>query len=166
MTNDADARRAPDEELIRSLWQEARDLIKRLEGSSVQRLAIQAGEYKIEIERGLAAVAAVPSGAPPLVSPGAGAPGVSDGTSIADDLAAIVAPLVGTFYRSPQPGAKPFVEEGTVVEKGQPVCIVEAMKIMNQVVADRKGRVAEIVANEGDWVEFQQVLLYLEPIEE
>ena len=166
MTNDADARPAPDEELIRSLWQEARDLIKRLEGSSVQRLAIQAGEYKIEIERGLPAAAAVASGVPAPPPPGAGAPVVSDGTSIADDLAAIVAPLVGTFYRSPQPGAKPFVEEGTVVEKGQPVCIVEAMKIMNQVVADRRGRVGEILAKDGDWVEFQQVLLYLEPIEE
>jgi acetyl-CoA carboxylase biotin carboxyl carrier protein len=163
MTNDADARPAPDEELIRSLWQEARDLIRGLEGSSVQRLAIQAGEYKIEIERGLAAVS---SGAPAPPPPGAGAPVISDGTSIADDRAAIVAPLVGTFFRSPQPGAKPFVEEGTVVEKGQPVCIVEAMKIMNQVVADRRGRVGEILAKDGDWVEFQQVLLYLEPIEE
>jgi acetyl-CoA carboxylase biotin carboxyl carrier protein len=164
MTNDA--RPAPDEELIRSLWQEARDLIKRLEGSSVQRLAIQAGEYKIEIERGLPAAAAVSSGVPAPPSLGAGAPVISDGTSIADDLAAIVAPLVGTFYRSSQPGAKPFVEEGTVVEKGQPVCIVEAMKIMNQVVADRRGRIGEILAKDGDWVEFQQVLLYLEPIEE
>jgi acetyl-CoA carboxylase biotin carboxyl carrier protein len=148
------------------VWQEARDLIKRLEGTSVQRLAIQAGEYKIEIERGLAAAAAVSSGVPASLPAGAGAPVVSDGTTIADDLAAIVAPLVGTFYRSPQPGAKPFVEEGTVVEKGQPVCIVEAMKIMNQVVADRRGRVGEILAKDGDWVEFQQVLLYLEPIEE
>ena len=165
MTNEADTRRAPDEELIRSMWQEARDLIRRLEGSSVHRLAIQAGEYKIEIERGLPA-AAVPSGAPAALPAGVGAPEVGDGTSIANNLAAVVAPLVGTFYRSPQPGAKPFVEEGTVVEKGQPVCIVEAMKIMNQVLADRRGRVAEILANDGDWVEFQQALLYLEPVEE
>lgn len=165
MTNDADAKQAPDEGLIRSLWQEARDLVKRLEGSSVQRLAIQAGEYKIEIERGLPAVGVMPSAAPvPL--PGGGAPGATDGAPVSDDLAAIVAPLVGTFYRSPQPGAKPFVDEGAVVEKGQPVCIVEAMKIMNQVLAERRGRVAEIVAKEGDWVEYQQVLMYLEPVEE
>lgn len=166
MTNEADTRRAPDEELIRSMWQEARDLIRRLEGSSVHRLAIQAGEYKIEIERGLPAAAAVPSGAPAVLPAGVGAPEVVAGTSVANNLAAVVAPLVGTFYRSPQPGAKPFVEEGTVVEKGQPVCIVEAMKIMNQVLADRRGRVAEILANDGDWVEFQQVLLYLEPVED
>jgi acetyl-CoA carboxylase biotin carboxyl carrier protein len=78
----------------------------------------------------------------------------------------IVAPLVGTFYRAPQPGAKPFVEEGDVVDEGQTVAIVEAMKLMNQVKADRGGRVAEIVAKDGEWVEFEQVLIYLEPMEE
>ena len=82
----------------------------------------------------------------------------------ADNRIAVVAPLVGTFYRSPQPGAKAFVEEGDVVDKGATVCIVEAMKIMNQVSADQGGRVAEILAKDGDWVEYQQVLMYLEPI--
>ena len=165
MTNDADAKQAPDEGLIRSLWQEARDLVKRLEGSSVQRLAIQAGEYKIEIERGAPTVAAAPSGSLAPAA-GVGAPAAADGAPASDSRAAVVAPLVGTFYRAPQPGAKPFVEEGAVVEKGQPVCIVEAMKIMNQVLADRRGKVGEIVAKEGDWVEYQQVLMYLEPVEE
>ena len=82
----------------------------------------------------------------------------------AGNLKTVVAPLVGTFYRSPQPGAKAFVEEGDVVDKGATVCIVEAMKIMNQVSADQGGRVAEILAKDGDWVEYQQVLMYLEPI--
>jgi acetyl-CoA carboxylase biotin carboxyl carrier protein len=76
-----------------------------------------------------------------------------------------VAPLVGTFYRAPQPGAKPFVEEGDIVDAGQTIGIVEAMKLMNQVNADQGGRVAEIVANDGDWVEFEQVLMYLEDVE-
>ena len=164
MTKDTDASRSPDQEFIRSLWQEARDLIKRLEGSSVQRLSVQAGEYKIEIERGAPTVAATAAG--PVPAPGVAAVPTTDGAPAADNRTPIVAPLVGTFYRSPQPGAKAFVEEGAVVDKGQPVGIVEAMKIMNQILADRRGRVAEIVAKDGDWVEYQQVLMYLEPIED
>jgi len=76
----------------------------------------------------------------------------------------VIAPLVGTFYRSPSPGAKAFVEEGDVVDAGQTVAIVEAMKLMNQVTAEQGGKVAEIVAKDGDWVEFEQVLMYLDPL--
>ena len=75
----------------------------------------------------------------------------------------MLAPLVGTFYRAGQPGAKPFVEVGDVVEAGQTVCIVEAMKLMNEVVAGEAGRVAEILVENGEPVEFEQVLMYLEP---
>ena len=74
-----------------------------------------------------------------------------------------MAPLVGTFYRAPQPGAKAFVEKGDIIDAGQTIGIVEAMKLMNQVNADIGGRVAEIVAGDGEWVEFEQVLMYLEP---
>jgi acetyl-CoA carboxylase biotin carboxyl carrier protein len=168
MTDDAKTR-ASDDELIRSLWQEARDLIKRLEGSTVQRLAVRAGEYEIEIERGVATVAPAAAGVSPLIG-GAVAGGPAAGEAAAQAAAEadgrhpIVAPLVGTFYRAAQPGAKPFVEEGDVVDKGQPLCIVEAMKIMNQVQADQPGRVSEILLQDGDWVEFQQVLMYLEPV--
>ena len=77
----------------------------------------------------------------------------------------IKAPLVGTFYRASQPGAPPFVSEGDVVEVGQTVGIVEAMKLMNQVQADQAGTVAEIAVEDGAWVEFEQVLIYLEAAE-
>ena len=70
----------------------------------------------------------------------------------------MLAPLVGTFYSSAQPGAKPFVEVGTSVEPGETVCIVEAMKMMNEVAAGEGGKVAEILVENGDWVEFEQVL--------
>jgi acetyl-CoA carboxylase biotin carboxyl carrier protein len=153
---------SPDGELIRSMWQEARELIKRLEGSSVQRLNIQAGEYKIEIERGAptVTVAAAPAaGAAPI----AGVPAAAEAAE-QDTRAKVVAPLVGTFYRSGQPGSKPFVEEGDMVDAGAVVGIVEAMKIMNQVKAERGGRVVEIAAKDGEWVEFQQVLMYIEPM--
>jgi acetyl-CoA carboxylase biotin carboxyl carrier protein len=80
----------------------------------------------------------------------------------ADARHPIKAPLVGTFYRSPQPGADPFVKVGDVVEPGQAVAIVEAMKLMNQVSSDVKGTVAEIVAEDGQWVEFEQTLILLD----
>jgi acetyl-CoA carboxylase biotin carboxyl carrier protein len=78
----------------------------------------------------------------------------------------VLAPLVGTFYGAAQPGAKPFVEVGTSVELGQTVCIVEAMKMMNEVAAGEGGKVAEILVENGDWVEFEQVLMYLEPADD
>jgi acetyl-CoA carboxylase biotin carboxyl carrier protein len=163
--SDDDKRGAPDRELIESVWQEARDLIKKLEGSTVQRLRVEAGDYRIEIERGMpaGAVAApvVQAAAPGAAVAADGAPPVE-----ADDRHRILAPLVGTFYRASQPGAKPFVEIGDVVDVGQTVAIVEAMKLMNQVQADRSGRVAEIVAEDGAWVEFEQALIILEPVEE
>jgi acetyl-CoA carboxylase biotin carboxyl carrier protein len=173
----------PDREMIESVWAEARDLIRRLEGSTVQRFVVAAGEYKIEIERGGPADAPAPAAAggyalpssQPLATgagPGLGvAPGARNASGVftfqppADARVPVLAPLVGTFYGASQPGAKPFVEVGTKVDAGQTVCIVEAMKMMNEVVAAESGTVAEIAVENGDWVEFEQVLIYLEPSE-
>jgi acetyl-CoA carboxylase biotin carboxyl carrier protein len=149
-------------DLIRSVWEEARDLVKRLEGSTVRRFSVQAGETKIEIERTAAGVAVAPAAAPAAAS--AAAPAAADEAE-ADGRHPVTAPLVGTFYRAPQPGAKPFVEEGDVVDEGQTVAIVEAMKLMNQVETDQGGRVAQILCSDGDWVEFEQPIMYLEPVE-
>ena len=159
-----------DKDMIESTWAEARDLVRRLEGTTVQRFAVKAGEYKIEIERG--------GGAPPAAAPGASAepdqrvfsgsfaaitpPGAEEG---ADKRIPVLAPLVGTFYSAAQPGAKAFAQVGDVVEAGQTVCIVEAMKLMNEVAAAEGGKVAEICVSNGDPVEFDQVLMYLEPVE-
>jgi acetyl-CoA carboxylase biotin carboxyl carrier protein len=177
----------PDREMIESVWAEARDLIRRLEGSTVQRFAVAAGDYKIEIERGAPAPSAPPpGGAGPIPGPalpsgqpiatGAGpgfgvapgarmASGVFTLEAMADKRIPVLAPLVGTFYSAPKPGEKPFVAVGDTVDTGQPVCIVEAMKMMNEVVAAEAGKVAEIAVADGDWVEFEQVLMYLEPDE-
>jgi acetyl-CoA carboxylase biotin carboxyl carrier protein len=174
----------PDREMIESVWAEARDLVRRLEGSTVQRFAVAAGDYKIEIERG-AAVA--PTASPPPADSGPSLPsgpvatgagpglGVGPGARMAsgvftleapaDNRTPVLAPLVGTFFRSSKPGEKPFVEVGETVDAGQTVCIVEAMKMMNEVVAAESGKVAEIAAENGEWVEFEQVLMFLEPTE-
>jgi acetyl-CoA carboxylase biotin carboxyl carrier protein len=183
MSDNENTQATPDRELIESVWAEARDLIKRLEGSTVQRFAVAAGDYKIEIERGSPTAASAPPGAPAdsgLSPSGPVASGAGPGMSIApgarmasgvftigdleqDNRVPVLAPLVGTFYSAAQPGSKPFAEVGSTVEPGQTVCIVEAMKMMNEVAAGEGGKVAEIVVENGDWVEFEQVLMYLEP---
>jgi acetyl-CoA carboxylase biotin carboxyl carrier protein len=150
------------EKLIRAVWDEARDLIKRLEGSTVERFSVEAGDTKIEIERGM--VTGMVGIAP--VAPAAGADEAAAGAPELDGGHPIKAPLVGTFYRAGQPGSPPFVEEGDVVDAGQTVAIVEAMKLMNQVQADQGGKVSQILVEDGQWVEFEQVLMYLEPVEE
>jgi acetyl-CoA carboxylase biotin carboxyl carrier protein len=174
----------PDQGLIEQTWAEARDLVRRLEGSSVQRFAVKAGEYEIEIERGAVAPpagAGADAGGEAAAMSGHVAPGATVGLGVApeargasgafsigdlqeaDNRVPVLAPLVGTFYEAAQPGSKPFVQVGDVVEPGQTVCIVEAMKLMNEVSAAEGGKVAEIVASNGDPVEFEQVLMYLEP---
>jgi acetyl-CoA carboxylase biotin carboxyl carrier protein len=147
------------QELIRAVWDEARDLVKRLEGSTVQRFSVEAGDTKIEIERraGVVVADAAAGGAD------GAATAATDGAEPAADGHAIKAPLVGTFYRSSQPGAPPFVNEGDTVDAGQTVGIVEAMKLMNQVQADVAGKVSKILVEDGQWVEFEQTLLLIEP---
>jgi acetyl-CoA carboxylase biotin carboxyl carrier protein len=159
-----DTANPPDQELVRLMWQEAKDLLKRLDGSSVRRMSVQAGQYKVEIELGGAVVEGGGAVAPRLGMGGATGEAARVAAAL-DSRLPVLAPLVGTFYRSPQPGAKPFVDLGDVVEPGQSVGIVEAMKIMNQVVSEHRGRVVEIATNDGEWVEFQQPLIYLEPLE-
>jgi acetyl-CoA carboxylase biotin carboxyl carrier protein len=157
-----------DKNMIESTWAEARELVRRLEGTTVQRFAVKAGEYEIEIERGGNSIAAPPpaSSAEPdqrVFSGSFAALSVPD--EGADNRIPVLAPLVGTFYEAAQPGDKPFAEVGDVVEAGQTVCIVEAMKLMNEVAAAEGGKVAEICVSNGDPVEFDQVLMYLEPAE-
>ena len=164
----------PDEALLQSVWTEARDLVRKLEGTSVQRFSVAAGNCKIEIERGSPAPAVSADGAPAPSLPPAGTgreSRVFSGSfaaidpSAADNRIPVLAPLVGTFYSASTPGSKPFVEVGDVVETGQTVCIVEAMKLMNEVAAAEGGKVAEVCVKDGDPVEFDQVLIYLEPAE-
>jgi acetyl-CoA carboxylase biotin carboxyl carrier protein len=146
-----------DQELISAVWAEARDLIKRLEGSSVQRFAVEAGDTRIEIERG------IPTGVPLTLAAAAPvAAAAEDGAPAEDGRHPIKAPLVGTFYSAPSPGADAFVKVGDVVEPGQTIAIVEAMKLMNQVQSDAKGTVAAIVVEDGQWVEFEQTLILLD----
>ena len=78
-------------------------------------------------------------------------------------LVEVVAPMVGTFYRAPSPDAEPYVTEGDVVDEDTAVCILEAMKVMNEIKAEKRGRVVEVLAENGDAVEYGQVLFRLDP---
>jgi acetyl-CoA carboxylase biotin carboxyl carrier protein len=82
----------------------------------------------------------------------------------ASNLAAIKSPIVGTFYRAPAPDAPPYVEVGDTVKPGQVVCIVEAMKLMNEIESDVAGRIAQILIKNEDPVEYNQVLMLVEPL--
>jgi acetyl-CoA carboxylase biotin carboxyl carrier protein len=75
---------------------------------------------------------------------------------------AVKSPMVGTFYRSASPGAKPFVEVGSAIKEGEPICIIEAMKIMNEIEADKSGTVTQILCENGQAVEFGQPLFVIE----
>ncbi|MEA2589558.1 MAG: acetyl-CoA carboxylase biotin carboxyl carrier protein [Actinomycetota bacterium] len=145
----------PRTELIHALCAEAESLIGRL-GGPLRSVTIEAGDCVVRVEwkGGYSSV-------------GDPRPGLSPAAPLsADDQAGrhpIRAPLVGTFYRSPEPGSAPFVEEGDPVEANQTIAIIEAMKIMNSITCTMPGRVAEIVVQDGDMVEFEQVLMYIEP---
>ena len=142
-------------------------LIELLEASSVDEIEIKEGEESVRISRNTAApiAMAAPVAAPamPAPLPAAPAPAPAAPEAAAPSAAnAVKSPMVGTFYRSPSPDAAPFVEVGQSVRAGDVLCIVEAMKMMNQIEADRAGTVTAIHAENGEPVEFDQPLITIE----
>ena len=106
----------------------------------------------------LAAASAAPvaEAAPVAAEPAAAAPAAKTGVEV-------TAPIVGTFYEAPAPDASPFVKVGDTVEVGQVLCIIEAMKLMNEIEAETKGVIAEVLINNGEPVEYGQALFRIEP---
>ena len=148
-------------------------LIELLEESGVAEIEIKEGEESVRISRhGSAPVttyvqaAAGPAAAAPAAAPLAAASAAS--RAQADEPEAtrpentVTAPMVGTFYASAAPGAKSFVDIGTEVKVGQTLCIIEAMKMMNQIESDKSGRIAAVLVKNGDPVEFGQPLFVIE----
>ena len=103
-----------------------------------------------------APAAAVAAPAAPAATTESAAPAAP--TPVASGATEVCAPMVGVFYVAPSPGAEPFVHVGSKVKKGETLCILEAMKLMNEVVAECDGEIAEICANDGDLVEYGRVL--------
>lgn len=144
-------------------------LIELLEESGIAEIEITEGEEAVRISRYPAQAPAAPAwGAPMMAPPPAQAPAKEGSEDFAaaeakaPDGHTVTAPMVGTFYAAPTPGAKPFVEIGSEVSVGQTLCIIEAMKMMNQIESDRAGRVTSTLVRNGEPVEFGQPLFVIE----
>ena len=144
-------------------------LIELVEESGITELEVQEEEGTVRISRAAPAVApaaiqyaAAPVApvAAPVAAPAAAAPAEAPAAEISGHQ--VRSPMVGTFYRSPSPEAKAFVEVGQTVKVGDALCIVEAMKMMNRIEADKAGVVKAILVNDGEAVEFDQPLIVIE----
>ena len=141
-----------------------RQLVALLDESSATGIKLQRGDASYEVSRGggvampMYTPAPLPAGVGSAAAPsgGASAPAVSN-------LTDIKSPMVGTFYRSPEPGAEPYIKAGTRITPGQTLCIIEAMKIMNELESEVSGTVREILVEDAQPVEFGQVLFRVEP---
>jgi acetyl-CoA carboxylase biotin carboxyl carrier protein len=148
-------------------------LIELLEESGIAEIEIKEGEEAVRISRmptggfmthmqapmmqAPVATIAAPAAAAPAASAAPAAPAARHANEHV-----VAAPMVGTFYASATPGAKPFIEIGSEVKEGQVLCIIEAMKMMNQIESDKSGKVTAIMATNGDPVEFGQPLFVIE----
>jgi len=159
-------------------FNEIRKLVQLVEKAAISSLEIEEGELSIRIEKhpaaGLAPVVpqphaayahAAPVYAPAPAPPAAVAPAAAPAaeTAAPSHLLEVKAPMVGTFYGSPGPDKDPFVRVGDRISPGQTLCILEAMKIMNEIEAEVGGRVVEILVGNAQPVQFDQVLFRIEP---
>lgn len=143
-------------------------LIDLVSESNVSELEITEAEGKVRIVKSSGAPIVMQQPAAIVAAPAAPAP-VAAAAPVAAEAApaaaaghAVKSPMVGTFYRSASPGAKPFVELGSVVKEGETICIIEAMKILNEIEADKSGTVTKILSENGQAVEYGQPLFIIE----
>ncbi len=153
-----------------------RQLLALLGDSDIQELKLEGDDFRLEVRRNLPAPApltvlpaplpaAVPQPAPvPAAAPAAPSAPPPAAAAARSDLQTITAPMVGTFYRSPAPGEPAFVDVGSRVAVGQPVCILEAMKLMNELETEFSGEVVEILVENGTPVEFGQALMRIRAV--
>ncbi|MGB0458379.1 MAG: acetyl-CoA carboxylase biotin carboxyl carrier protein [Porticoccaceae bacterium] len=140
-------------------------LIELLEQSNINELEINEGDESVRISRGGTAVtyAAAPAPAPVAAAPApaAAAPATETAAPATEEPAghAVKSPMVGTFYASPAPGSPAFVSVGQTVAAGDVICIIEAMKMMNQIEADKAGTIGAILVEDGEAVEFDQPIV-------
>jgi acetyl-CoA carboxylase biotin carboxyl carrier protein len=145
-------------------------LIELLEESGIAEIEIKEGEEAVRISRmptGQVVTHMAPAIAPtpvaaPAAAPVAALPVAAEVPARRANEHVVAAPMVGTFYAAASPGSKPFVEIGTEVKEGQVLCIIEAMKMMNQIESDKAGKITAIMATNGDPVEFGQPLFVIE----
>jgi len=150
-----------------------RTLVKMLTATDISEFEWEQGEERIVIRRGQVSAAGPVVAAAPVVmtaptaaagAPAAATPEIEEKEAVEDGNETIESPIVGTFYRAPSPDSDPYVEVGTVVEKGQTLCIVEAMKLMNEIEAEFKCRIVKILKDNAQPVEYGDPLFLVEPI--
>ena len=148
-------------------------LIDLVSESNISELEITEADGKVRIVKSDPAAAAIQHAYAPLVPAAiaqpvavAAAPSAQAGSAVAEAPAetghVVKSPMVGTFYRAASPGAKPFAEVGNTIKEGEPICIIEAMKIMNEIEADKSGTITRILCENGQAVEFGQPLFVIE----
>lgn len=158
--------------------EQLRELVTILNKTDITELTLESGDLRLSIRKSdtkvaptvaiAAPVASVASPVPVAIDPVVSVP-TTHTTTIADALPAkklieITSPMVGTFYRSPAPDEPPFVEIGDTIKKGNTVCIIEAMKLMNEIETESAGKIVEILVDNAQPVEYGQVLMRVEAI--
>jgi acetyl-CoA carboxylase biotin carboxyl carrier protein len=158
-------------------YEEIADILRMIDNSSCDELVIETAELKLVIRRrGVGGASAAPlsppvdaepawtSGGEPAATPShsAAAPSKAPAASPTDGIE-VRSPMVGTFYRAPKPDAPPFVEIGSRVEKGAPLCVIDVMKLFTTISCETSGRISYIGAENGTLVEFGQVLFVIDP---
>jgi len=144
-------------------------LIELVETSGIAELEIQEGEERVRITRASPAAVAQPTvmlqaaPAAPVAAVAAPAPPTEPAVPPQPEGHVVKSPMVGTFYRSASPGAKPFVEIGDDVQQGDTLCIVEAMKLMNEIESEVRGRIVRLLVDNGQPVEYGQTLFLVDP---
>ena len=141
---------------------ELKDLIEFLIEKDITEFELERGDVKVRIRRGGEAPAAAPHfvSMTAAAAPAAAAPAAK---LEEEGFHSVKSPIVGTFYDSPSPGSPPFVKVGDAVETGQVLCIIEAMKLMNEIESDVPGEIVKKLANNGQPVEYGQALFVIKP---
>lgn len=150
-------------------YDEVAEIIKLIDASSCDELVLELGDLKLVVRRhgaGGPAAAAPDTRSEPPADATVSVPAATAATAVRerpDGMIEVRAPMIGTFYRAPSPEAPPFVEPGTVVAEGDPLCLIEVMKLNTTVTAEAAGRVVEICAENAAMVEYGQALFVIEP---
>ncbi len=142
-------------------------LIELLQESDIAEIEIHEGEESVRISRNSASAPVAVPGAAPVAVAAVPAVAVLEDSAVEpeEDVLeghVIRSPMVGTFYRAPTPGAKPFIDDGSVVVEGETLCIIEAMKILNQIESDKSGKIKKILVENGSPVEYDQPLFLVD----
>jgi acetyl-CoA carboxylase biotin carboxyl carrier protein len=153
---------------------ELKELVEFLIEKDITEFELERGDVKVRIKRGTPEAAPsspaeriivqAPAAAPQIPAPPAAAPAPAPAPApVQEELHMVRSPIVGTYYESPSPGSPPFVKPGDMVETGQIICIVEAMKLMNEIEADASGEIVKMLVANGQPIEYGQELFAIRP---